>query len=365
MRFLASVLPVLAAVAAVSAQVLPSAHLSGRVVEERTAVPIPGARVSLSSESGNAPAPVQQTITDQDGRYAFEWVAPGRYRVDVQKSGILPLPDAAWARIVTITDGRDVEDWNVTVQRGGAIAGRIFDQFGEPLADVTMRAVRQERPGAAPTQATVNRPRRSDPRPQGIRTNDLGEFRVYGLAAGEYFISAERPQWDGYRNISADMTLQASTFHPGVSDASAAQPITVSPGETVSGVEFRLLTNPGFTVAGVIVDQAGTPVAGIWVILRADSRFDASGGVVEGPVGLSISDANGRFVLGNLASGSYHVGVEAPHAALRKAMLDGSVGSYIVTGGLPPAPQADPMAVTVNDATIEDLRIVLQFLQSR
>ena len=115
MRFLASVLPVLAAVAAVSAQVLPSAHLSGRVVEERTRVPIPGARVSLSSEPGNAPAPVQQTITDQDGRYAFEGVAAGRYRVDVQKSGILPLADATWARTVTVTEGRDVEDWNVSV----------------------------------------------------------------------------------------------------------------------------------------------------------------------------------------------------------------------------------------------------------
>ena len=139
MRFLASVLPILAVVAAASAQVLSSAHLSGRVVEERTRVPIPGARVSLSSESGNAPTPVQQTITDQDGRYAFEGVAAGRYRVDVQKSGILPLADAVWTRTVTVRDGHNVEDWNVSVQRGGAIAGRILDQFGEPLADVTIR----------------------------------------------------------------------------------------------------------------------------------------------------------------------------------------------------------------------------------
>jgi len=35
-----------------------------------------------------------------------------------------------------------------------------------------------------------------------------------------------------------------------------------------------------------------------------------------------------------------------------------------VTGGVPPAPGADPMALTVNDAAIKDLRIVLQFLQS-
>jgi hypothetical protein len=139
----------------------------------------------------------------------------------------------------------------------------------------------------------------------------------------------------------------------------------VGPGETVSGVEFRVLTKPGFSVAGVIVDQAGRPVAGMMVILKGDSRFDPRGVVVEGPVGLSSSDANGRFVLGNLASGSYHLGVEAPNVALRKAMLDGSVRSYIVTDGVPPAPGTDPMGVTVTDATIEDLRIIIQFLQSQ
>jgi 5-hydroxyisourate hydrolase-like protein (transthyretin family) len=353
MRVLASMLPIVAAVAAVAAQVLPSARLSGRVVDERTRFPIPGARVSLFYESANTPQPVQQTITDQDGRYAFEGVAAGQYRVYVQKSGILPLADAVWARIVRVTDGQDVEDWNVPVQRGGAIAGRILDQFGEPLAEVTIRAMRQEKAGTVPSQSTVNRPPRSDLR----FTNDLGEFRVL----------AERPQWDGYQNISANMTLQASTFYPGVSDSSAAQPISVSSGETTSGVEFRLLTNPGFTLAGVIVDQAGTPVGGMLVILRADPHFDASGGVVEGPVGISSSDPNGRFVLGNgnLASGAYHVGVEAPQASLRKALLDGSVGSYLIIGGVPPAPGADPMALTVNNANIEDLKIVLQFIQSR
>jgi hypothetical protein len=364
MRLLASVLPVLAAVAAVHAQVLPSAHVSGRVVEEQTRAPLPGARVSLSFELGSSPVPVQQTITDQDGRYAFAGVAAGQYRLDVQKSGILPLADAIWDRVVTVSDGQNVEDWNVSVQRGGAIAGRILDQFGEPLADVAIRAVRQERPGA-PSQSTVKRSLRSDPHDPRLLTNDLGEFRIYGLVPGDYLISADRPQWDGYRNISADMTLQASTFYPGVSDASAAQPVTVNSGETVGGIEFRLLTKPGFSVSGVIVDQAGAPVAGILVLLRADSRFDANGGVVEGAVGLTSSDAKGRFALGNLASGSYHVGVDAPHAALRKAMLDGSVGTYIVIAGVPPTPGADPMALTVNDGAIEDLRIVMQFLRSQ
>jgi hypothetical protein len=362
MRYLASVLPLLAAV--VSGQVAPSAHLSGRVVEERTGVPISSARVILLDQPAKAPVPAQQTITDQNGRYVFEGVAPGRYRVDVQKSGLLPpLTDPAKAPIVTLAAGQIVEDWNVSVSKGGAIAGRILDQFGEPLADVTVRAVRRDGPDAVPSQTIVNA-RLPDSRAQAILTNDLGEFRVFGLAPGEYLITAAPPRWSGMRNIAADMTLQASTFYPGVSDATAAQPITVSSGETVGGVEFRLLAMPGFSVTGVIVDQAGRPVAGVLVSLQGDSRFDERGAVVEGPVGLSSSDANGRFVFGNISSGSYHVGVSPSNAALRKAVIDGSVETYIVSNGERPAPGADPMAVMVNDATIGDLTVVLQFLQS-
>jgi hypothetical protein len=196
-------------------------------------------------------------------------------------------------------------------------------------------------------------------------TNDLGEFRVYGLVPGEYLLSAERPQMDGYRNIAADMTLRDRTFYPGVSDASTAQAITVNTGETASGVEFRMLTNPGFPLAGVVVDQAGMPLKGMMVLLRADAKFDANGRVTQGPVGVSSTDANGRFVLGNVASGLYHVSVASTDAALRKAMLDGSVRSFIVTGGGPPAAGVDPMAVTVADAIVDDLKIVLQFVQSR
>ena len=91
-----------------------------------------------------------------------------------------------------------------------------------------------------------------------------------------------------------------------MSDASAAQPITVTAGETVGGVEFRLLTTPGFSVSGVVVDQAGTPVAGAMVMLRGDPR---AGVAIMGPAGQSSSDANGRFVFGNIPSGSYYATV--------------------------------------------------------
>ena len=332
----------------------PSAYLSGRVVEEGTGAPVSSARVILFSQPRNAPGPIPQTITDQDGRYTFEGVAPGRYRVDVQKSGILPPADPARAATVTLAAGQVVDDWIVPVQRAGAIAGRILDPFGEPLADVSVRAVQRNGPGAVSSQAIISSPLSVDFRAQGFQTNDLGEFRVFGLPPGEYVLSATPPQRFGFQNISTDTTLLASTFYPGAPDPAAAQTITVTAGETVGGVEFRLLTTAGFRVSGVVVDQAGAPVAGAMVMLRGDPR---SGVAIMGPVGQSASDGNGMFVLGNVPSGSYYATV-IPIVVSRTIGSDIVEGGAIGSGGPQPA-GTDPIAVVVADADVDGLTIVV------
>ena len=49
------------------------------------------------------------------------------------------------------------------------------------------------------------------------RTNDRGEFRVYGLAAGDYYTTTE---------------------------SSSAQPVAITPGATIDGLEIGLLRLP-------------------------------------------------------------------------------------------------------------------------
>jgi len=73
----------------------PPGRLAGRVTAEGTNAPIASARVILMPAARPAGrfGPPAQTITDQEGRFAFERVAPGEYRVDVQKAGYAPLSD--------------------------------------------------------------------------------------------------------------------------------------------------------------------------------------------------------------------------------------------------------------------------------
>jgi hypothetical protein len=346
--------------AAVSQTSTPPAQLAGRVVDEATGTPISSARVILFAQMPNAQGPIQ-TFTDQDGRYTFAGVAPGRYRVDVQKSGIIPRADPPRAPTVTLAAGQVVDDWDVPVQRGGAIAGRILDPSGEPLVDVSVRAERRNGPAAGSSQAIVNNSVSVELRaqgfqglrPQAFQTNDLGEFRIFGLAPGEYVLSASPQQRFGFQNVSSDATLLASTFYPGVPDSAAAQPIAVTAGETVGGVEFRLLTTAGFRVSGVVVDQAGAPVAGAMVMLRGDPR---SGVAIIGPTGQSSTDANGMFVLGNVPSGSYFATVIPLFTS--RAIQSNGVESVAINGQLR-AVGADPIAVVVADADVDGLTIVV------
>jgi len=329
-----------------------SAQLSGRVFDEGTGAPISSARVLLFPQPRTGPGPVPQTITDQSGRYVFEGLPAGRYRVDAEKSGFLPPVDLAKVPIATVPAGQVIDDWNVSLRKGGVIAGRILDQFGEPLVDVSVRAFRQVRPGAIPSQADSSSPLGVALRAPNISTNDLGEFRVFGLAPGEYLLAATPQPRFGFQSSSIDASLLSSTFYPGVSDASTAQMITVSPGETVGNVEFRLVTAAGFRVSGTVVDQAGTTIAGAMVMLRGDPRSPVA---ILGPAGQSSSDENGRFVLGNIPSGSYFAtAIPVARTIESNGIQDGLIIDEPQTLG------TDPVEVVVSDADVEGITLVVR-----
>ena len=86
--------------------------------------------------------------------------------------------------------GQLLDRIDMTLPRAGAITGRVFDEFGDPAATVFVRALRQR---------YVDGRRELTPLAEGIEglasggadiTDDLGQFRIYGLSPGDYFVSA-------------------------------------------------------------------------------------------------------------------------------------------------------------------------------
>ena len=288
----------------------PNAQASGRVVEEGTNVPISAARVVFAFRGRSR----LQRVTDQDGRYSFDELEPGPYRLMVQKTGYVSLEPAS-VPTYWVLAGQSLDVGTVSLQKGGVVAGRILDSFGEPIVDISVRAVK---PGGA-----------IDRMGEASRTNDLGEFRVFGLAPGEYIVAASpRP----FGNDVLSRTMVSSTFYPGTSDPSAAEVLTVRAGQTVAGIEFRTVMASTFKVSGTVVDELGMPIAGATVVLAGDSR--ASGGIAAGIVGETRSDGMGRFSVNTVTSGKYYARATTP--------------------------PSDPVQVIVSDADVPGVTIVVQ-----
>jgi hypothetical protein len=73
-----------------------SASVSGRVVEESSGRPLAGVRVT-AIPARPVPAPSRfddeprTVMTDQDGRYRFNGLDPGPYRLTAEKVGFAPV----------------------------------------------------------------------------------------------------------------------------------------------------------------------------------------------------------------------------------------------------------------------------------
>jgi len=280
-------------------------QVSGQVIEDGTNVPVAGARVFLVIDGVFSPGAAlpPSSITDRDGRFRFEALAPGRYRIAAQKASFVPPMAPSAMTAFELSAGQILDGLNVSLRKGGVLAGRVLDPFGQPLVEVSVTALLKRLDSREPpSQVALAGAPMLMPSGQN-QTNDLGDFRIFGLAPGEYVVMASpRSEMGGTAS-----SLGTSTYFPGTADLSEARPLTVRAGETVSALTIQLVAVPGFQVSGVVIDEAGAQLAGVMVMLMtaAQPGADSLRFLAMGPPGMTQSGANGRFVFSDLPAGSY------------------------------------------------------------
>jgi protocatechuate 3,4-dioxygenase beta subunit len=359
-------------------------RLSGRVTAEGTNAPIAGARVMVfpmmraaMPPSGPMAIP-PQAMTDQDGRFVFNSVAPGEYRIDVQKTGFASLMDPSTRpRTYTVAAGQALDNVSIVLQKGAVISGKVLDQKGEPVTDARVMALRRITPPGASTAA----PRLIPAPMQGPQqTNDIGEYRVTGLPPGEYFLAAS-PRALVFAGPGAASTTgngggaltTTTTYYPGTADQAGAQAITVAAGAEVSNIVFTLQSAPAYRVSGMVVDENGVPIAHAMVMLMNDPR---SGMMFMGPGGNAQTGDDGRFSIGDVTPGTYRLNASVMIMGSGGAISGGGVGfsqvsagsgggsftSWTVSSGgvttsVNETPQ-QPQEVIVTDADVRGVRLV-------
>ena len=97
-----------------------------------------------------------------------------------------------------MTKSAEVSDITIRVPRGAVISGVVLDTNSQPLASATVRALRYAMENGERTLVSPH---------ENVTTDDRGEYRIFGLAAGEYVIAAacERPRVaTGIQRITED-----------------------------------------------------------------------------------------------------------------------------------------------------------------
>jgi protocatechuate 3,4-dioxygenase beta subunit len=268
--------------------------ISGTVTDATSGQPLRGAEIALELEgTGNSHVGGK---TDDDGRFEIKNLPPGRYGVWASRTGYLSMQYGQLTfdnpgRTLTLAAGQNITDISFRLFREAVITGHVYDENGNPIERAWVQAQWYGYMNGKRQLLLSN----------SAQTDDRGEFRLYDLAPGQYYISAS------YGNQApAKNTSYSPTYYPGVVDPSTASPITVRPGDEFPGVDFSIQTVTAFHVRGRVTGiPSGHPAAHIYVSLVSNQKgkqwFGAGGG------GANIRDAQGDFDIPNVRPGSYYL----------------------------------------------------------
>jgi len=336
----------------------------GQVVDGVTGRALPTAAVFPVLASKDVPGgrTLAGAATDSDGHFVLRNLPAGSITIGARKNGYIDgwygAADAEGAaRPLTLSPDARTGGLVIRLWPKATIGGRVVDDRGEPVADVSVMALKRTliagRWRLGEYYAFLHQ----------SRTDDRGEYRITDLTPGEYVISVPSTltavpadviaNVDRLRDADASsaayqaasatvssiggpfsaanaraftvggMIVNTSNaalvrntgdampfafptvFFPGVTDASAAQVITIAAGQERLGFEFALRPVRAVSISGTVYTPDG-PSAGIPMRLLRVSHNSLQ---EQLETATTISGANGVFTFIGITEGDYTIHV--------------------------------------------------------
>ena len=318
-----------------------TAVVSGTVVTDDTSAR-PVRRVQVQLRSTDSFVGGLEVITDDAGAFAFAGLRAGRYYLSASKPGMVPVAYGARrpggpGSAVAVSDGQQITGLTLRMSRGAVITGTVRDSNGEPARSVRVHVMRYGR--GWQTGERELQPAGSFG--LGAETDDRGQYRAYGLPAGEYVVLATmtfgpaRGGTDVHQTTTADVQWAmrqvqdvarttalpppaagpnvdyAPIFHPGTTRQADAGTVALAAGEERSGVDIPLLLVPTAKIEGVITAPDGPLPASLQVNLLAHQRIS---GLPFSGFGSAPVVTEGKFTVSGVLPGDYTITVR-PRAA--------------------------------------------------
>jgi protocatechuate 3,4-dioxygenase beta subunit len=284
------------------------ATLEGIVMRTETWQAVPNARVTIRRRdgvSGIASQSVPPAITNDRGKFTFQNLDGGSYDVRVQAHGYI-----AGETSVEISSGQAIGDLSIAITAVATVSGRIHDTSGQPLVNVPVQLLRP----------MYDRNGQRSYKSSGVaRTNDRGEYRLYWVTSGRYYLLAGQPStgadpfseiiFQDLGGVTASGTVVPSVrgyaFYPGVTDFGGAQTLDLQPGIDLK-IDLALTPSPRtFSVRGKLIDSTTGQPPQRASVLVSTSTPQSELEVVVPPVPNRYDPSTGTFEIRDLEPGIY------------------------------------------------------------
>lgn len=334
----------------------PAGLIAGRVLAADNGRPVKRARVFVTAAelpSGKG------VLTDDNGVFELAELPAGRYTMTVSKSGFISLSYGQRRPLqagtpLQLAEDQQIKGIDFRLPRGSVVSGHVYDESGDPIAGALVRVMRYQ---------YMQGDRRLVPAGTA-QTDDRGQYRVWGLMPGEYYVNAQVRLMGGgpgggrggvgpaiagalgrmgAGNVASllaqddeDQKAYAPTYYPGVTSVNEARPINLGLSEESLDNNFNLRLVRVARISGQVKNPDGSPTSNGNVNLVADT---AAGG--RGQLGTNYGgriQRDGRFAIANVPPGRY---------MLRARGDDADVAQFAV------------QPLTVGEMDVPDVTIIL------
>lgn len=295
--------------------------ISGQVTSANDGSPLRKATLTLRP-TDNARRGSPSTVSTSDGGvFLFHQVAPGKYKIHIERNGYVGQDYGArrpgvTGQEVTVGKGARVTGLQAKLLPHGVITGHVRDEDGEPMAGARVQVYRW---GFSQGRRQLM-PQDSD------TTDDRGEYRVYGIAPGKYIVAASSQRGGrgpgggpGVAPATPDQRgtdeSYATVFYPGTFEASQATTTEVAAGATLQGIDFNLRKVRTVRVSGKVLRASAEGSRGRPLMVTLIAKGSAMLPGMNMPRGMSNS--GGTFEIAGVRPGSYTLHAEEADRNLR------------------------------------------------
>jgi len=193
--------------------------------------------------------------TGSDGSFTISNVTSPQYQIVAEKRGFIRL-----SRNFRHEDGGQpaaigparTDRMELRMIQQAAIAGKVWDSSGQPLTGAVVQVSHMYLQGRRTLLSPVAQ----------VTTNDLGEYRIFNLTPGRYYVGAfyqdqgsrlglrKRPVTEGGAEIVTEE--YAVTYYPRNLEAEGATPVRARAGQALSDIDIQLAMARSFSVEGTI-----------------------------------------------------------------------------------------------------------------